>query len=192
MKKRHDTWLKFWIILSVALTSSLVTMAADKVVVVPLSNNSSLQTRIDRLENLLRSVYRNGDDIYFSGVNVHIIDGSGNTWGPVNGLGNLIVGYNETRTFPPNDRSGSHNIIIGNAHNFSSYGGLVIGEFNNITAPYASVTGGFGNTASGRSSAVGGGNSNTASGQTSTVGGGRLRSVSGQYNWRAGTYFVTN
>jgi hypothetical protein len=41
---------------------------------------------------------------------VHIVDGTGDTDGPVNGLGNLIVGYDadfgDTRT-------GSHNLVLG-------------------------------------------------------------------------------
>ncbi len=36
-----------------------------------------------------------GNEVYFTGCNVNIRSGSGSTNGPVNGLGNLIVGYNE-------------------------------------------------------------------------------------------------
>jgi hypothetical protein len=45
--------------------------------------------------------------IRFHGVNVQIMNGSGMTGGMVDGLGNLIVGYNELR-LAGNDRSGSH------------------------------------------------------------------------------------
>jgi len=46
-------------------------------------------------ERILVGVNRTGRDIYFNGTNVHITDGSGTTDGKVNGLGNLIIGYNE-------------------------------------------------------------------------------------------------
>ncbi len=36
----------------------------------------------------------NGPHVIFAGVNVHIQSGGGATDGPLNGLGNLIVGYN--------------------------------------------------------------------------------------------------
>ena len=188
MKKLHEIWLKFWIVIAIALTSSVITMAADKVVVIPLSN-SILQNRITALENLLKGMSRNGNDIYFSGVNVHIIDGSGNTYGAVNGLGNLIVGYNETRTIGgPDVRTGSHNIIIGNTHNYSSYGGLAVGTFNNITAPYSSVIGGYGNTASGSSSTICGGVSNEATASYASVGGGSSNTASAQYSHISGGF----
>src|SRR5512139_4209024 len=53
-----------------------------------------LEMRIGQLEALLANVTRDGNDITFSGMNVHIVDGSGDTYGTVNGLGNLIIGYN--------------------------------------------------------------------------------------------------
>lgn len=186
MKKIHDSWMKFWIVIAVALTSSVITMAADKVVVIPL-NNSSLQNRITELENLLDGLSRNGNDIYFTGVNIHIVDGSGNTSGAVNGLGNLIVGYNEARDIGgPDVRTGSHNVIIGNTHNYASYGGLVVGTFNNITAPYSSVIGGFANTASGTSSTICGGVSNEATAFYSSVSAGYNNAATASYSHVSG------
>ena len=38
-----------------------------------------------------------GKDVYLTGYNLHIQSGSGSTTGTVNGYGNLIIGYNETR-----------------------------------------------------------------------------------------------
>ena len=172
--------MKLLIVIAVAVCSSIITMAADKVVVIPL-NNASLQDRVAKLEGLLANVSRNGNEVYFSGVNVHIIDGSGNTYGPVTGLGNLIVGYNEERNIGgPDVRTGSHNVIIGNTHNYSSYGGLAVGSFNNITAPYSSVIGGFGNTASGNYSTVCGGSSNDATNYYASVSGGSINMASAQ------------
>ncbi len=42
------------------------------------------------------SVDGNGDT-HFTGTNLYILSGSGRTDGPVNGKGNLIMGYNEGR-----------------------------------------------------------------------------------------------
>ena len=75
----------------------------------------------------------------FSGVNVQIVNGLGATNGneanptsltpdgtSVNGLGNLIVGYNEgdDTMF----RTGSHNVIVGFQQSYSSFSGLVLGD----------------------------------------------------------------
>ncbi|MCP4136918.1 MAG: hypothetical protein GY754_38460 [bacterium] len=120
----------------------------------------------------LTDPYTQKSTIRFSGINVQIVSGSGSTDGTVNGLGNLIVGYNETRSLESN-KSGSHNIIVGRWHNYSSYGGLVVGNYNTISGTYSSVCGGTENTASGQDSSVSGGAYNTASGYWSSVSGGR-------------------
>ncbi len=109
--------------------------------------------------------------VQFRGVNVQVVDGSGDTDGDVNGVGNLIVGYNEDSS-TAEVRSGSHNLIIGLDNDYTSYGGAVFGVDNDITAPYATVTGGVGNTASGDAASVSGGSRNTASGFAASVSGG--------------------
>src|SRR5207253_11308856 len=62
------------------------------------------------------------------------------------------------------DRSGSHNVVVGDEHTYSSFGGLVAGSHNSITGRFASVTGGGFNTASGDHSSVSAGGFNSASG----------------------------
>jgi hypothetical protein len=94
-----------------------------------------------------------------------------------NGLGNLIVGYNEVRfecSPDPciNTRTGSHNVVVGQFHNFSRVGGLVVGLLNEISGDFASVSGGQFNTASGGTAVVSGGCCNTASGSNASVSGG--------------------
>jgi len=74
--------------------------------------------------------------VYFKGANVYVQSGSGFTNGAPNGLGNLIIGYNEIRP-GGNVRSGSHNLVVGSENNFSSFGGLVVGDHNEISAMYA-------------------------------------------------------
>lgn len=110
--------------------------------------------------------------VVFSGVNVHVNNGTGMTTS-VNGLGNLVVGYDEART-TGNDKNGSHNVVIGRRNNYSQYGGLVAGNMNTISGAFASVTGGSANIASGANSSVSGGFQNQAAGGNSSVSGGSL------------------
>ncbi len=157
------------------------------------ANSNSIQTlnkSVTKLKDLLtifQGVTRDGDTIIFEGVNVQIISGLGTTSGGVdeeppmvNGLGNLIVGYNE-EIFPYNpgglplsDKSGSHNIIVGAGHNYSSYGGIVSGSNNIISGPNSSAISGQLNIASNGGSSVIGGQRNLASGFTAVVTGGFL------------------
>ncbi len=124
-------------------------------------------------------------EMYFTGVNVHVVDGSGYTndnGGTLTGLGNLIVGYNETRGSGHTDkRMGSHNLIVGTKANYESFGGVVFGYNNSVasTGHYAVVTGGQYNTASGVQSSVTGGRNNIASNQYASVSGGYGNTASG-------------
>jgi len=144
------------------------------------SQISSLQASVNQLTTLLQNVTRAGNEITFSGVNVHIVNATGTTDGTVNGLGNLIVGYNELRG-SGDDRTGSHNIVVGSRLNYASYGGLVAGRSNTISGAYASVSGGAYNTASGSYASVSGGAYNTASGSYASVSGGYGNMASGSY-----------
>lgn len=141
-----------------------------------------------------------GTDVTLSGYNLNIVNGLGGT-ATLNGTGNLIIGYNELSRQFTQDRTGSHNLVIGAANNYLSYGGLVAGNenvvskpyasvtggsFNRANAPYATVSGGYSNTASADHASVTGGDSNTASDYAASVTGGyqnkadgRLASVSG-------------
>lgn len=119
---------------------------------------------------------RAGNEVYITGANLNIRSGSGLTYSyGVNGLGNLIVGYNELRsgTGAVNTRTGSHNLIIGLHNNYSSAGAIVAGSDNTSTNYMASVYGGTGNTSGGYYSAVVGGYNNSATGNWSTILGGR-------------------
>ena len=116
-----------------------------------------------------------GPNIVFESANIHIRSGSGSTGdsgGPLLGLGNLIIGYNEidhTRTL---NRSGSHNLVVGAGHGFTSFCSIVAGESNEANAPFASVVGGTGNIAAGWASSVTGGQNNVASGDYASANGG--------------------
>lgn len=127
-----------------------------------------------------------GPHMIISGCNLHLRSGSGFTddkvpedekddesanLGAYAGLGNLIVGYNEG-TVGLTDRQGSHNLVIGQGHKFSSCAGLIAGESNSIRGRSATVIGGYDNTASGLSSSIVGGTFNKALGMDSTISGG--------------------
>jgi trimeric autotransporter adhesin len=133
----------------------------------------------------------------FSGINLQLVNGESTT-ASANGTGNFIIGYNSrTETRPPEcddpeyadfwpgcaespfSRSGSHYLIVGDLHEWTSYGGIVAGFRNTGSGPWASVTGGASNTASGLVSAVAGGIGNTASGLLSAVAGGEGNTASG-------------
>ena len=126
------------------------------------------QTTINALLAKLKYVTTAGTDMTISGANLHVVSGSGHTNSAPNGLGNVIIGYDETRAGngAVNTRTGSHNLILGAGNNFSSYGGLVAGYGNAISGIYATVTGGRGNAASGQFTSVGGGQNFAASADT--------------------------
>jgi len=121
------------------------------------------------LAALLSVAMVNGDgDLVISGANLMVQSGAGSTNGAVNGKGNLVVGYNEgTGT-----KTGSHNLILGYEHTYTSYGGVVAGYNSSVRAPFASVLGGIYNVASGDYAVVSGGRSNGARDYSSSVCGG--------------------
>ncbi|MDA0728733.1 MAG: hypothetical protein O3B70_02480 [Bacteroidetes bacterium] len=166
-----------------------------------------------------------------SGVNLQINNGSGMSYGSGNGLGNLILGYNEVEGgyhLPNGDlaagevRTGSHNIILGPGHSYTTNGGLVGGYNNTLSAKggcllsgqsslasgnYAAVLGGMDNRATGNHSCISGGHSNTASGDRASVSGGLLNQSAGiatsilggqymqifeQYETASGQYDINN
>jgi hypothetical protein len=100
---------------------------------------AGLTTRVVALEAKLAHVSVSGDDIVISGANLFVNDGSGTTDGPVNGLGNVVIGYNELRG-AGDDRSGSHNLVVGSQNNYASYGGLVGGLQAQTTTPFSIAT----------------------------------------------------
>jgi hypothetical protein len=155
---------------------------------------------VTRLETLLAHFSRQGNQVTISGANLRVVNGTGVTESK-NGLGNLIVGYNELREDDSNDRSGSHNLVVGMKNGYSSHGGVVFGLYNHSFGPFTTVGGGAGNkpqafassVASGRDNvvtglfaAVSGGYTNTAQGDYSTAGGGLNRDAPEENNWRAG------
>jgi hypothetical protein len=155
----------------------------------PRGGQKELAARVAALESLLTHFTRVGNEVVITGANLRLVNGLGSTDctaepdEPIpdcpNGVGNLIVGYNEPRAFSENLRTGSHNVVVGQFHNFSRVGGLVVGDFNEIGGDFAVVSGGQRNTASGDRSAVSGGLSNTTLGSDAVVNGGFINTASG-------------
>ncbi len=128
--------------------------------------------------------------IQISGANVQIVSGAGSETA-VNGVGNLIVGYDEN----PGKQTGSNNLILGAGQGYSSYGSVLggygntvsgaygdaFGTANSATGAYASVTGGKENKAEGEWSAVSGGDENAAVGNASSASGGEGNFATGVF-----------
>ena len=112
------------------------------------------------------------ETVLIRGANLQVVSGGGSTATAVNGTGNIIIGYDEDNYAGDADKSGSHNLVVGKGHTYSSYGGIVSGLYNSITGAYSSVSEGVSNTASGIASSVSGGDDNTASGDRASVSGG--------------------
>jgi hypothetical protein len=74
-------------------------------------------------------------DFIFDGCNVHIQNGTGST-ASTNALGNLIIGYNKNQV---SQRTGSHNVVVGDLHEYTSYGGVVTGTENTISSPNSTI-----------------------------------------------------
>ena len=168
------------------------------------SDNSTLKSDVSALQTTLSKVSYSDSGLNgkptltITGANLQIVSGSGATNGPVNGEGNLFIGYDEF----PGSQTGSHDLILGRDQSFTSYGGLIGGEDNRLSGPFAdvfgsgntasgqlsSVSGGAGNEASSDVSSVSGGKFNKASGDSSSVSGGETNKASGDFSWVSGGF----
>ena len=145
-----------------------------------------------------------GQDTWnLSGLNVRLDNGAGTTYGASNGLGNLILGYNESEgghrdaegNFMDGEvRVGSHNLVVGAGHTYGSNGSL-LGGYNNslfgqgsailsgqaslVTGTWSAILGGLDNRATATNTCISGGHSNTASGDRASVSGGLLNISAG-------------
>ncbi len=179
---------------------------------------AELEAQVEELSAILEFVHIETEEIYgltgphliIEGANVHVRSGSGNTldscWPgdpgypnceSLTGLGNLIVGYNERilhlGSGPPRDvRTGSHNLVVGESHTYTSFAGFVAGGSNKVTGSHASVSGGTDSEASGDFSSVSGGHRNEASGHLASVSGGQDREAPDDFSWAAGNLFEDN
>ena len=132
--------------------------------------------------------------VRISGANLQVVNNSGSTQ-TANGVGNLILGDDELRTagdatcsvitlttvgqclagggvWSLNHRTGSHNVIVGDLHNYTAYASLVSGRGNDVRNIYASAIGGNSNLATGDYGVIVGGVLNTVEGTSTVVAGG--------------------
>jgi hypothetical protein len=153
------------------------------------SEYGGIRKRLAALEFLLRHISVDAHEMIITGANLRIVNGLGATQ-TTNGLGNLIVGYNELRQENPDcprvnpgnctdTRTGSHNLVVGEENNFSRFGGIVVGLHNETSGDFSAVSGGEGNTASGTWSAISGGTNNRTPGFASAVSAGLRNIASG-------------
>lgn len=113
------------------------------------SEVDTLQSDLGALQAVFAGVSRQSDSrnghtsIVFDGVNLQVTNGSGSTTTD-NGLGNLIVGYN-TWPFTEDDdivREGSHNLIVGDNHQYLGNSNVISGFANWLEADRAAIVGG--------------------------------------------------
>lgn len=138
----------------------------------------------------------------FTGVNVQVV--SADVPYQTNGLGNLIIGFNNVtnsrvfcsdgqytdsvncignlHTWGANQRSGSHNLIVGNGNSYTNVGSIIAGLWNINTGVYNSVLGGTNNMTIGNQSAILGGSRNESFGSSSTVSGGDTNATFGTFS----------
>lgn len=77
-----------------------------------------------------------------NGANLAVRDGQGASspdGEPTNGRGNLIVGYDEGEAA---NKTGSHNLVVGPNHTYTSWGGLVQGSEHAVMGRNAAAIGG--------------------------------------------------
>ena len=70
-----------------------------------------LKTANNQLKEKTQFMSVKDGNTVFTGTNLLVVNGSGQTGGMTNGKGNLVVGYNED--LKGNDRTGSHNLVVG-------------------------------------------------------------------------------
>jgi hypothetical protein len=141
--------------------------------------------------------------VVVSAANLQVVNGTGVSWNAPNGVGNIIIGYDEFRpsSHPPvcsygyydnqtdceavgatwavQHKSGSHNLVVGYWHNYSSLHGIVGGQRNTINSDESVVISGNSNIASGQSSVILSGFGHVSSGTNSTITGGSSNISSG-------------
>ncbi|MBW8759466.1 MAG: hypothetical protein JF586_17855 [Burkholderiales bacterium] len=129
------------------------------------------QQTIDTLNSRLACVLRFSGprDFIVDGCNLHVQNGMGQT-GTLNRYGNVIIGYNKNEV---STRTGSHNLILGDLHEYTSYGGIVAGIESTLSAPNAAILGGGQNTANFNGAVILGADRGVADGNVVLIGGQR-------------------
>lgn len=117
----------------------------------------ALQAQVTTLQTLLSGVTRSGNTVVFTGVNVQIKNAGSGT-ATADGTGNLVLGHNENVRAAT--RTGSHNLVIGDEYEWTSYAGALAGTGHTVTGQYGVAVGGSANTVTGVGAAQFGGRGN--------------------------------
>ena len=181
MNSRH-AWIGATFTLALACGNAaaqqptLADLAAQvKALAAELKQAGALATRqqqaIDSLNSKLGCVLRFSGprDFIVDGCNLHVQNGAGQT-GTVNSYGNLIIGYNKNEG---SIRTGSHNLVVGDLHGYTSYGGIVTGIENTLDGANATILGGGQNHANYISAVILGADRGQADGNVILIGGQR-------------------
>jgi hypothetical protein len=128
------------------------------------------------------------NDVTWKGANLHVVNGLEQT-SAVNGAGNIIIGYNESRGEGHDVRTGSHLLIVGSRNNYTGYGGIVAGDLNEVDGSFASVVAGQANRAFNDYSSISGGSNNWAHGDYSSISAGSNNVTYGNYSSISGGSF---
>ena len=155
------------------------------------SNVSNILARLEKLETNVGGIKKDGDNLIIEGCNLVIRDAESGL--RIDGVGNLLIGREDKDSYTtffgtPPLRTGSNNLVIGGANDYTGEGGLCVGVLNRLFGDRSAVFA-CENSTIGKFSTVLGGTLNDAKGKFSCVGGGRNRDVSGTYDWRAGSLF---
>lgn len=155
------------------------------------NQNARLEDKVAALEQKLSKItyepkgLNDLPTVKISGANLQVVNGTGAIQN-LNGLGNVIIGYDEHAA--DIKQTGSHNLVLGDRQTFTSWGGLLAGSKNSVTAPLG-VAFGFSNEVKGRWATVTAGFFNGADGDGSSISGGSqsvakttLSSISGGFN----------
>jgi hypothetical protein len=176
-------------------------LAADAAVVADASGVAEQNAEI--LWSLFEGVSRTTDGIAFEALDVHVRSGLGSTYhsgslgalGAPNGLGNVIIGYDEDDGRPEDATTGSHNLVVGPGHTYQGFGALLVGRGGTAgehsagalvvglrglaDAHYAATIAGEFSSAEGAGAVVIGGRGSAASGVDAIVVGGAASMASG-------------
>jgi hypothetical protein len=159
---------------------------------------STLQEKVATLDQKLSKItyepkgLNDLPTVKISGANLQVVNGTG-AINKVNGLGNVIIGYDEHGA--DIKQTGSHNLIVGEGQTFTSWADLLAGSKNIVNAPHAvafgfrnqatnnwtSALGGYFNVASGAGSSITGGSQSEAKSGLSSITGGFDNSTEGEW-----------
>lgn len=146
------------------------------------AQNAQQQLAIQQLQNLLSCVIKIGNDVILEGCNLHIRNAQGQT-DTTDDTGNLIIGYNEDLTIGDGSlRTGSHNLVIGMDHRYTSWGTIVHGTGHHTSNTNSAAIGGSFNRPQGVGSVIVSGSENVVTSNHAVIVGGTFNDAGGSHS----------